>query len=247
MVAYSRIQGLTGSLPIIGGAIAGALTVATFVLMPTDMLESVVWNSGITALVPAAEPPLGLTARAVMALGGAVLAAAVTWAALYLLFGEGGYLDRPAQRTDGAHSVRRADAHPDAPPRRPLSAADLGTPLMEVGATPEPPSTVVEFVLPVERTVPADLEERLAAFDPAAIPEQGPLPIHNASEEAVAGAARAMPAPPALGPGERLETFDLTPVIRFGETAASEPRVAPSLAELLARLEQGAERRAIRN
>ena len=44
-----------------------------------------------------------------------------------------------------------------APPRRPMTAADLGTPLME------------RMTPPVERPLPADLDQPLAAFDPAAV------------------------------------------------------------------------------
>ncbi|MCI1142294.1 hypothetical protein MOP88_08260 [Sphingomonas sp. WKB10] len=66
-----------------------------------------------------------MTARAVLALAGGALAGAVIWSALFLLFGPGGLLAPRAASSDGVPVLRRADAHPDAPARRPLSAADL--------------------------------------------------------------------------------------------------------------------------
>jgi hypothetical protein len=241
MVAFSRIQGLTGSISPLGAALAGIATVAAATLMPAVTLENLVWTSGIAALVPAAEPPLGVTARAVLALAGGAGAAAVTWAALYLLFGRGGYFNRVAKGEAGAPAVRRADAHPDAPPRRPMSAADLGTPLMEVvpAATREPAKAaerapvkaaerapVMASVTPPAVALPADLDTPLARFDP----------------EAIRAPARGTAA---LAPGERLDTFALaTPAVRFGEPERTEPVAAPSLDALIRRLEQGAQRRA---
>jgi hypothetical protein len=151
-------------LPV-GAAVAVAVIAAgVFALMPADALEQTVWRSGIAALIPAAQPPLGSTARAVLALAFAAIGAAVTWSALFLLVGPGGLLaPRRHRATDipsEPPSVRRADAHPDAPPRRPMTAADLGTPMMDVHAakTDEP-----------ERPIPTDLDQPLAAFDPLAI------------------------------------------------------------------------------
>jgi hypothetical protein len=103
-----------------------------------------------------AQPPLGLTARGLLAIGAGAMAGAVTWSALFLLVGPGGVF-APRVRAiaddddDEMPVVRRADAHPDAPPRRPLSAAELET-------------------LPDEVSFPFDLDQPLAAFDPHAIP-----------------------------------------------------------------------------
>lgn len=230
MVAYASSQGLTGSIPVVGAALAGLATVAVVTLTPGAVLEDWVLSSGIAALIPAAAPPLGVTARAVLSIAGGGAAAAVAWAALYLLWGTGGYLSRRPSRAD-APSVRRADAHPDAPPRRPMSAADLGTPLMDVVArnepTPEPlpAPTVMEAIAPAGRALPTDLDTPLASF--AAVPNSPPL-----------------------APGERIETFELTPVVRRGsqvpkpEAKSPEPASPPSLEQLIRRLEQGAQRRA---
>lgn len=222
MVAFIRSQGLTGVIPVAGGVVAGASAVALFTLLPADSLSSLVWSSGIAALVPAAAPPLGITARALLALGGGVVAAAVAWSALFLLFGPGGWL-APKARGAGVPAVRRGDAHPDCPPRRPMSATELGTPMMEINA------------LPGERALPRDLDQPLHAFDPGSVPDVPREPVR-----AVAPLAR-----PALAPGERLETFALDP-LPAGPAIAPQRREPPSqetIEALLRRLEEGADRR----
>ncbi|HEU0043396.1 hypothetical protein [Sphingomonas sp.] len=211
-------------LPTIGGAAAGALIALTFVLLPATWLEGAVVDSGIAALLPVAEPPLGTTARAVLALGGGMAVAAVVWAGLYLLFGPGGLIVAKPVRKD-APTVRRADAHPDAPPRWPLSVAELTEP-----AAPLPP---------VEQDLPADLDVPLAAFDPAAV-----LPVPHEPVRPVKPLATLAPAAsPVLEPGERLETFALkAPVKASAAPSSDEP---PSIDALLRRLEQGARRRVV--
>lgn len=156
----------------VGGAVAALAVAVLFVALPATVLEDWVWRSGLPSLIGAAEPPLGTTARAVLALAGGALAGAVTWSALFLLFGPGGLLAPRAASSDGVPVLRRADAHPDAPARRPLSAADLeddddmvfARPV--ISAPPPPP--------PVEQPIPADLDLPLAAFHPGALP---PVPL----------------------------------------------------------------------
>ncbi|MGR6328640.1 hypothetical protein ACU5AX_06225 [Sphingomonas sp. XXL09] len=237
----------------VGGAIAGGAVAALFLLVPGGTLEDWVWRSGVAALVPVAQPPLGTTARMVLALGTGCVAAAVSWSALFLLFGVGGVFgrkDTPGEA--GAPVLRRADAHPDAPSRRPLSAADLGAPLPPptpasaevVDATPaavvaEALTQAVEIlpaplatspsppVPPVERALPADLDQPLAAFHPEAVPDAPREPIRPVAP---------LRTPVALGQGERIATVEL-PV----RPETNEP---PSIEALLRRLEQGARRQA---
>jgi hypothetical protein len=220
------------SLPIYGGIGAGVFAAILFIAMPADTLESLVWNSGVAALLPVAAPPLGVTARALLALGSGVLFAAVAWAALYLVFGPGGFLVKPV-RADGVPVIRRADAHPDAPARRPMSAADLGMPLMEVVMPPAP-----------ERPIPADLDLPLAAFDPAALLQVPMEPVRPVAPLVVEKAPEPMLAPepmPAVEPSapepERIEAPEPTPMRRPA------PASPPTIESLLQRLEQGAGRR----
>ena len=216
-------------VPPVGAALAGAGVAATFALLPPATLAVVTWGSGIAALVPAAAPPLGVTARLVLAMGGGAVAAAIVWSALYLLFGQGGVL----AGGEGKPAVRRADAHPDAPPRWPMSAADLGTPLMEV-----------------ERPIPVDLEQPLAAFDPGSILAAPMEPVRPVAPLApppppptpLSPSPSPLPPPLPLARGERIETFELTPMVR-GEPPRPVPTAPPTIEMLLRRLEEGAKRR----
>jgi hypothetical protein len=198
-------------LPPIAGLLAGVAVAGTTLALPGATLESVAAALGLPGLIQAAAPPLGGTARALLAIGGGLAGAAIGWAVAFLLFGPGGLM---SPRT----GVRRADAHPDAPTRRPVSGAELGPP-----PPPAPP--------PPEQDLPRDLDQPLAAFDPGAVPD-----VPMAPTPALPSLVPAMAPPPALQAGERIETFDLSPrAPGSGE---------PSIAELLQRLERGTARRA---
>ncbi len=66
MTAFNR-QIPMRSLPLYGGITAGVLAAIIFVAMPAAMLESLVWNSGVAALLPVAAPPLS-SVRAFMSI-----------------------------------------------------------------------------------------------------------------------------------------------------------------------------------
>ncbi|PZO73790.1 MAG: hypothetical protein DI640_08830 [Sphingomonas taxi] len=187
MIALTR-QTLIRSLPVYGAVVGGLIAATAVLLASTETLESAVWTTGVAALVPAAAPPLGTTARALLALGSGALVAALLWSSLFLLFGPGGVFAKASPREDGVPVIRRADAHPDAPPRKPMSAADLGTPMMEVGVG----AGLGAGLNPGrdERTIPADLDQPLAAFDPHAI---RPVPMEPVRP--VSPLAQAMVAP----------------------------------------------------
>lgn len=219
MVAFSR-QSLIRNIPAIGGVLAGVVVAAFFLLISTDALESLVVNSGVASLVPAAAPPLGSTARVMLAFAFGALAASVLWSALFLLFGPGGLVSFETRRSDGVPVIRRADAHPDAPPRKPMSASDLGTPMMDV---PVP-----------ERPLPRDLDEPLSAFDPGALLPEPLAPVRPVTPLKVVPDRE-----PELGP---ITTFELTPMVRPVRDTP-EPVSPPTIEALLRRLEQGAGRR----
>jgi len=271
MVAHIR-QNLIRALPLYGAVAGGVVMAAIVAMLSIETLENLVWTTGVAALVPAALPPLGLTARVLLALGSGLLVGALLWSSLFLLFGPGGLLAKRTPREDGMPVIRRADAHPDAPPRKPMSAADLGTPMMEVGVGG---SGGVRD----ERTIPADLDLPLAAFDPKAI-----LPVPMAPVRPVSPLAQPMVAPvvdmprsaepstfvtaPLVEPVERpveavFEEADAepvyeavpettpdpipdmiapTPIARPGRPPA-EPATPPTIEALLLRLEQGARKR----
>lgn len=156
-------------------------------------------------------------AQLVAAVASAVAAGLVTWAALFLLVGRRRVMLRGKPvRADGVPVLRRADAHPDAPARRPLFAEqDLG---------PPPPPEPAELAEPEERPLPSDLDTPLAMCDPDAVP-------HRPRERARLVPALARPAP--LAPGERIATF----------APHARPAEPVGLEVLLGRLEEGARRR----
>lgn len=207
-----------------GGAIvAGLAAAALFLLLPQTLLEDWVWQSGLPGLIAVAEPPLGTTARAVLALGAGALAAAVSWSALFLLVGPDGlFAPRPVAQ-EGVPVLRRADAHPDAPARKPLSAADLGAP-MPPAQDPAQDDTDSSPVLVVQ-AIPADLDMPLAAFHPEALPAVPREPVRPVASLR----------PVALVEGERIASVELP-------RAPTEAASAPSIESLLRRLEQSTRR-----
>lgn len=123
----------TGSKPITSHQLFPAVVALWFgalfglgslAVRPT-LLESVVMKTKIDLLIPAAAPPLGLTARLLVA-----LSLAAFGAMLGMVFSR--YIARPrvevrqrkratlSTRDEGVN-LRQRDAHPDAPARRPIS------------------------------------------------------------------------------------------------------------------------------
>ncbi len=170
----------------IGGAV-GLFAILLVMIAPDWRLESLVSSLSLGDFLAAARPPLGMKARMLLALVAGLGAGAVTWAVVYLLWGPGGLLARRAKPVrddddeDYVPTVRRSDRHPDAPPRRPLNAAELGA----------PPPPLEEDI--VERTLPADLDQPLSAYDPEAILSTPREPMRPASAEP-------MPIPPMREP-----------------------------------------------
>ena len=302
MVAHDIFQRLTPNLALAGAGVAGVLAALATLAIPYALLQDIVVTSGVAAFIPAAEPPLGATARICVGVfaGGAVALTAWFLLSALLMWRDSRRVEEPGER---APVIRRADAHPDAPPRAPLLAnRDLGMPFRPKGAVaeadpetidadvhrvtgyraeeveirdldlpdlppepviamgaPAPPAETIPAVPipqsqpeaapsvtpPAPQPLPADLDQPLSAFDPAAIPD---IPL--APPPPLAPLVRA-PAKPLLAEGERFETFELIPPIR--PAAPPEPVVqAESLAApetdasvhaLLDRLERGIARR----
>ncbi len=234
MVAFPIAQHLKLALaPLIGGAL-GLVFALAVIAVPGATLEAIVTAIGLPSIFPAAEAPLGLTARAVLAGIGGLGIAVASWGALLVVVGaqsiriplSGFRVPRPAATS----RMRRADAHPDSPVRAPLMATrDLGTPFLEVKAKPAPL---------IVRDLPADLDAPLSAYDPAAIPAAPAEPIRP-----VASLVRK---PVACAPGERIETFELarpTPTVAARQPGAIvRPRTDATIHALLDRLEAGVRR-----
>ncbi|RQW43198.1 hypothetical protein [Novosphingobium sp. LASN5T] len=113
-----------------------ALLGLTSFVVPPRMLASLVVASGLPKVLPAAAPPLGFTARVLVAFALAVVGGLIGLViAARLRRGKAVKLDMPAtpDRDEAMESgapavavsqravkIRSRDAHPDAPPRRPL-------------------------------------------------------------------------------------------------------------------------------
>ncbi|MCI4591416.1 hypothetical protein MOK15_15125 [Sphingobium sp. BYY-5] len=145
-------------------ALSGIAAATALLMTPVGLLEMVVASSGLSEALPAAAPPLGLTAR--LSLAGFAALLAVGLAGVMRRdsrHGDDGIEEeRRAWRAQGARKMsfafskltalargramsmaepempvlRRADAHPDAPPRLPIFASrDFGG--AEIFARPE--------------------------------------------------------------------------------------------------------------
>lgn len=220
--------------------LAGIGVAAGIATAPSETLNEALARSSVAAVIPAAGPPIGLTGRALLALfvGGLIAAIGVAGHLKAWVAGAPTQADEPGE---AAPVVRRADAHPDAPPRRPIRAsADLGQPLPIGAERPRATSDVLPFALEPraaddERALPDDLDQPMSAFDPAALP---PVPV--AAPEPVVALYRApareaapatpnpapavvveVPAPPAA-PSPPLTPVEVEPA---GEAAA---RVLPT-------------------
>jgi hypothetical protein len=252
--------------PLLAGVLGGGVGLCVLAV-PASALEALVMGSGLPAIFAAAEPPLGFTARAILALGAGGLVAACAWFGLSVLLGERflsfGEADPADDDAVTMPVIRRADAHPDAPPRPPLLATrDLGRPFLDplpVDAEPivakATPVEPVAPVVPVEQPLPKDLDQPLSAFDPAAVPDV-PMPA-----PVTPSPLRRAPRPPVFDEGERFEVFELTPVRprpslvvedpvaekpapASREEAITRPETEATVHALLERLERGVVRKA---
>lgn len=191
----------------------GVVVAGVVAALPQPRIDLLVWRLWLPHIVPAAAPPVGVTGRVALAIG--ALLPFLGAALLAHLIGNG-RLRLPARRVKAptsaakAVSVRRADAHPDAPPRRPIRASeDLGPPLPI--AAPPPSGRVPE----PERPLPADLDLPLAAFDPIAMPDAPLAPTPTVAPLVVLPPVTAMSASSAHGFGE-WESGDAAPEVAGG-------------------------------
>jgi hypothetical protein len=208
----------------VAGFAAAAIAFAAFA-MPDWRLTQIVEMTGLAAVFPPAQPPLGMTARFALALA-AGLASFTLFAWLLRA------LDRVPAAPSGVDAdrapepirLRRADAHPDAPARRPLVAGrDLGEPVEE--------ELVLDVALERDSEPEPEAESELAAApEPEAEPELAAAPEPAASvEEPV---LEVLPEQPAPAPE----------VLTVEEVPAAPPR-DESISELMQRLESGISRR----
>jgi hypothetical protein len=229
--------------------IIGVIVAGLVAAMPQASLDVLTWRLWLPQILPAAIPPIGATGRTLLALGALVPFVAVA-ALAWRLRSRAVTVRRRTEIVEHAPTIRRADAHPDCPPRRPIRAEeDLGPPLPIVATAP---ARRVEE----EQPLPSDLDQPLAAFDPVSIPEVPretvravpPLamvvvPAREQDEDvtphrepaAAEQPSSITPPPPAPLP----EQQDVQ------QEASIVPAESASLSTLLDRLERGARRRAV--
>jgi hypothetical protein len=222
-------------------AVAGGLAALGVALIPVPALESLVMDSGLPAVLSAAEPPLGFTARIAVALASGGFVALFMWLSAFILLGSRGLTIGGAAPVAADEElppppvIRRADAHPDARPRPPLLATrDLGEPFEPRAPQGEErvdfdaifPKRAVQVAAPV----PVVTEEMEVPTAAEPVPFEHDLPVDlNQPLSAFDPAAIPTvpkPAPVPLAPlrrtarpaifdeGERFETFELTPPVR---------------------------------
>jgi hypothetical protein len=198
--------------------------------MPEWRLTQLALGSGLAEIFPPARPPLGFTARALFAGG---VGAVVLLGSLLLLrlASRKPVAKREITEADAPPEpirLRRADAHPDAPARRPLAARDLGE--------PQPAQAEDEYLLAPQAQVPAFLVEQ----EPETVE---PEPVEAESEpeppliwpEPAAQEEVAQPEPEAEPQPE--------PVLDAAEAAPAEEEPEPSISKLMQRLEFGLHKR----
>jgi hypothetical protein len=198
-------------------ALLGAGAVGfVFYAMPDALFAEAVARSGLPEVLPAAQPPLGLTARIAAAAGGAILTFVAIW---FLLRALAPKKPQPKQKPGPVEfeiappKLRKADAHPDAPARRPLFAGlDLGEPFgepegkeeapLQLAAEPEPePAPEAEPVAAESEFEPDSIHHLMQRLErglinregkgsdevPGALPVQRPHEIDDRLRSAIDG------------------------------------------------------------
>ena len=230
------------ALPIasVAGLVVAALVAIAFLAMPIAVIEGMAVDSGIASVLTAAAPPLGPTARLAVAFFAGLVAGGATWFGLFLVVGARTMVVRRGEGEDGIPVLRRADAHPDAPPRRPVFAnSDLGTPFLEVKADPIEEAPIEPVVVVEARNVPADLDTPIAAYR---TPDDVPLPDSEPEPEPIVLPVLTPISAPRFAPHERIETFGLATASADDEPSTPLPQA--TIHDLLERLERGVARRA---
>jgi len=254
MVAIAKkLADSKGGLPFVGfvAILMGGAVAFVSVAMPTPLFERLVVMSRLPLILPPAEPPLGFTARTLLAVVTGLCAFAATLIGLRLIGGH----PRPRRKLDPEEGqaeflfvesepmvreeklrLRRADSHPDAPPRRPIFAQeDLGESFDTFG------DSLNELRLdPYE--IPADPQPRTIPF---AEPEP-PMSHADAACGAPADAGAPSGRDPAVEAAEPAAASS-SPVSQEGSPPSWKPEVErpaalsgnESIEDLVARLEAG--------
>jgi hypothetical protein len=208
--------------------------------MPQPLFSGLVEASRLPDFVAAAQPPLGDTARLAAVAAAALLTFAAVWTLMAVL-GRVPAGPRPEAEPEAeAPRLRRADAHPDAPARRPLLARDLGEPL-DLEDFPEAPPEEPAVAEAEHRPLPAFLVPQAPEPEPEPVaeaePEQWdePEPLWTPSRPEP---AEAEPAPEPATEAESLPISELAAQLPEAEEDSDQP-----LSQLVNRIEFGLSRK----
>jgi hypothetical protein len=141
MATKKNKRGSSALDPLMAGFAGGA---AAFIIyaMPQPRFDDVVALSGLPAILSAAQPPLGTTARVAVMIAAGLAAFVIVWFILRALGKPGARAKRRAELEElemAPPRLRRADMHPDAPSRRPiLAGVDLGRPFDDLPTDRDP-------------------------------------------------------------------------------------------------------------
>lgn len=246
---------LKPSLETMVAAGAAIVTGAAVYMMPIELLQNAVIASGLPALLPPLDPPLGSRAKIGLALVAAGLAFGLVALLVRLLVGKPKKVSKTArlferkrdvarpkasapvaEELPSAPKLRWRDRHPDAPARAPLSIG------REIGSPDEPPMPGFAKAGPVFEPEPV-----AEAFEAPLVEE----PVYEApvfvEPEPVAAAFEPEPEPvvddyepePAVAPAP----VSTHPAWLDADVPQPGERSEPTLAELLERLEAAMARR----
>ena len=235
-------RALGGPLDLGVAALAAVSVGFVTFAMPDALFSSLVTATRLPELIAAAAPPLGMTARyAVMAASGLAVFL-IVWSLLRSLDGASANEaeERPAMREadPDAPRLRRADAHPDAPARRPIFAgADFGEPDRDVYEL-DSPAPFAGYAPQAEDHFEPEPEIESDPAGPAAAVESAPqpAPAGRMPRFLVTDAEEAAPTRDPVLPAARKRPFEAVPA-RLPETEAT--RQTDSIGSLMNRLERG--------
>lgn len=173
-----------------------------FLVLPGHALERIIGASGISAIIPVAAPPLGLTARLLVSLGAGIAGGLAGYAAARAIAPRGKRDEQARARRESRRERAESQTQslPEARRRRPLSAmADLGPPMDAPVSQEEPVSREPEEYFAaqlgpaeaeIEPAIELDAIEIVVEELPQADAASHKLPASEAEPEAVQPKAR---------------------------------------------------------
>ena len=225
-----RGSGLRFSLDLPMAGLAALSVAFVAYAMPDAFFADAVAGTGLPAILPAAAPPLGQTARLSVILAAALGTFVLIWLVLRAIGSrpsEAPVRARSAEVPADPPRLRRADFHPDAPSRRPLFAGlALGEPAE--AETPDLP----RFLRPEPVEEAEEAGDWLELTD-AEMVEPASEDIRHVETYVEAGEAA------------EAEPFAEEETVLMPDAVAADEAM-PSIAELMERLEQGLQRRQLR-